>query len=86
MQLSFNPIDFGFRWTEYWYEFDYDIARKLALKARNAKAKELKAAGCDVWKSTHKNNLMSRGGIGSGHPHIEVFIPSIYVIEYCKRE
>ena len=74
IQESFNPIDFGFEWTEDWYEFDYQSARGKALKARNARAKELKEKGYTVKKYTSKGQLMKRGGIGSGHPEIHQIV------------
>ena len=49
MQQTFNPIDYGFEWTEDgWYRFDYEGAHKRALAARNKRVKELRARGIKV--------------------------------------
>lgn len=70
-QQTFNPINFGFRFVGDWYEFDSAAAHKAALKARNAEAKRLRAAGMTVRVWAHPGSLITRGGIGSGHPQIE---------------
>ena len=74
---SFNPINYGFEWTkDGWYDFDHKAAHKAARQARDAAAKSLrrtlgkKAVTCH----TNSNQLMSRGGIGSSKPHIEVIV------------
>lgn len=77
----FNPVDYHFEWTDDWYTWDADEARTAALKARNAKAtelrKSLKGTGKTVKCFSMRNQLISRGGIGSGHPHIEL-VTNIY--------
>lgn len=73
-QFVFNPADYNFEWTDDWYTWDADEARKVALKARNDKAKKLKAGGKKVRKFTLKNQLITRGGIGSGHPEISMVV------------
>jgi hypothetical protein len=76
-QRIFNPINYNFRWTEDgWYEWDAKAARKDALKARNTLAKQLRAEGKTVSVFTLKDQLVSKGGIGSGRPHIEEFVNS----------
>lgn len=72
MQKTFLPIDYGFEWTEEWYKWGADAGRNAALKARNAEAKRLKDQGHKVRKSSLKDQLISRGGIRSGKPHIEL--------------
>jgi len=42
-----------------------------ARRERDAEAKRLVAEGWQVRKWSEPNQLISRGGIGSGHPHIE---------------
>lgn len=79
MQLAFCPIDYCFAWTDTWYEWDAKEARKQALKARDAKVRELRAEGKTVIKWTCADQLVRRGGIGSGHPDIEAFV-SVYMI------
>ena len=80
MQQTFNPIDYGFNWTEdNWYTFDYDGAHKRALAARNKRARELRKRGHKVTVSTIKNQRITRGGIGSGKPEITQIV-SIYML------
>lgn len=82
MQLSFSPTKYNFKWTEDgWYEWDYDAAHKAALKARDARARELKAKGYEeVRKSSQRDCLMSLGGIGTQYPHIELVV-TVYRLE-----
>lgn len=76
-QQIFSGIEFGFRWrTPDWYEYDGEAAERLALKARNAKAGKLKAQGIRSYKFSLGLQLRSMGGIGSGHPHIELYVKS----------
>lgn len=81
---TFNPIDFGFNWTEPetdnprdlgWYEFDQTQAAKDALKARNAEVKRLRKLGHRVTVSSLGKQLISRGGVGSNRPHVEFVVP-----------
>ena len=86
-ETKFNPVDFGFRWvadgTEMgWYQFDYKSACESAKKARDAYAKDMKKKGYTVKKRSSKNNLISKGGIGSGRPHIELLVPIYRVIVF----
>lgn len=76
-QHMFSPISFGFEFTNDWYSFDSKAAHRDALKARNAFAKEQKAMGRRVYNFSLPNQLITRGGIGSGHPQIEVVV-SVY--------
>jgi len=78
-QYMFNPIDFGFEWSGDWYVFDYERASKAALAARSKRAKELKARGCKVGLYTLKNQLITKGGIGSNHPEISQIV-NVYVL------
>ena len=71
---KFNPIDFGFTWTADWYDWDSANGHELAKKARDERARELRRQGFKVKKSTHAKQLISRGGIGSGHPHVEFWV------------
>jgi len=86
---SFNPIRFGFEWTDPepgeqfgWYEFDHPTAYAAAVRARDERAKELKAEGFTVRRKTRRRNLMSMGGIGTNRPHIELLVDIPVVIYY----
>jgi hypothetical protein len=74
VQKSFNPVKYGFRWVGDWYEFDSKMGSKAAQAARRELAKELKAKGYRVKLWSLRDQLVSRGGIGSGHPHIELWV------------
>lgn len=80
-QQLFNPIDYGFQWTKDWYEFDGAASRKRALAARNKTAKELKAQGHKVHKFILGGQLITLGGIGSGHPEITLLV-SVYGLNW----
>ncbi len=74
-QATYNPIDFCFAWTEDgWYSWDGKAAHKAALAARNAEARKLRKEGRQVFTFSLPDQLISRGGIGSGRPHIEHFV------------
>ena len=65
--------DGDFRWTEDWYTYDGKTADAAARRSRDAFAKELKARGDRPRKFSLGDQLISRGGIGSGRPHIELW-------------
>jgi hypothetical protein len=72
-QETFCGIDYGFRWTsDGWYKWDGRAGDRAALKARNARAKKLRQQGRTVRLFALGPQLVSRGGIGSGQPHIEL--------------
>jgi hypothetical protein len=79
---SFLPTDYDFEWIEggNWYKWDYKRGHLLAKQARDARAKELTRAGYKVKKSTSRNNLISKGGAGSGRAHLE-FVVTAYILE-----
>ncbi len=85
IQESFCPVDFGFMWAGDWYEWDYQAGREAAKVARNVRAKELKMAGYTVKCSTSPNQLITRGGIGSGHPQIEHVVTCYVINAYPSR-
>lgn len=78
-QELFDETAEHFGWEGDWYRWDPKAAQKSALKARNARAKELERAGYKVSKFSLGNQLLRRGGIGSGHPDIEIVV-KCYVI------
>lgn len=72
-QQTFSGVDFGFRWTsDGWYEYDGAEAERKALATRNARVRELKARGHKPRPFSLGLQLLSRGGIGSGRPHVEI--------------
>lgn len=73
-QQIFNPANFNFTWTDNWYEWDRDEAHKAARRARDEAAKAAKAQGKTVTKFTLSHQLITRGGIGSGKPQIEMVV------------
>lgn len=85
-QELFSGVETFFRWTteadgSTWYQFDEDAARKHALRERNRRARELERAGYTVRKFSLGKQLRSKGGIGSGKPHIE-FLSTCYGLNY----
>jgi hypothetical protein len=86
---SFNPINYGFKWTliegnEYgWYEFDSAEAHRLAKLECSEFVRNLKSCPeiSNVHRHTLKNQLITRGGIGSGHPEISEFV-TVYEVRY----
>ena len=75
-QESFSGAKY-FEWTNddkgIWYSIPED-ADKRALKARNARAKELKKQGYKVTKWSLGSQLMTKGGIGTGKPQIDFWV------------
>ena len=60
-QISFDPLDHN-------YDFGADLAHKAAQKARNAKAKELRAQGIKVhcWRLTGQLRKYASFGVEDG--------------------
>ena len=84
IQKYFNPIDYFFSWTkDGWYTWEASLARKEAMKKRNEYAKELKSQGYKVVKSSLRDQLITRGGIGSGNPQVE-FVVNCYGLYALK--
>lgn len=85
IQRSYLGVDYGWEWIDggRWYKWDYTAGNKAAKVARDAEAKRLKAEGYTVRKSSQTGNLISRGGIGSGKAHIEVYCSS-YTLDAWK--
>ena len=73
-QKIFNPINFNFAWTADWYAWDGKAGRTAALQARNAEVKRLKGAGWTVTTFCLADQLVRRGGIGTGHPDVEFHV------------
>lgn len=75
MQQFFNPVDFEFKWTPDWYEWDRGKAVKAALAARDARAKALRAEGRRVRCYTLPDQTTTRGGINTPHPEVDFVVP-----------
>ena len=73
-QQVFNPANFHFQWTESWYEWDRKAAHKAALAARNKEARRLRKQGRRVVCETLRGQTITRGGIGTGHPQIDMVV------------
>ena len=71
---DFNPAGYSFKWTADWYEWDRDEAHKQALKDRNKAAQEALARGYKVRKFSTPRQMITRGGIGTPHPEITLFV------------
>ena len=71
--VAFDPIDYGFSWIDDWYEYDAS-AEKRARRDRDDFARRERKAGKTVKCSTNRS-LRRMGGIGSGHPDIELIVP-----------
>jgi len=85
-QVIYNPADFEFTWIQDdtptgWYVWHRDLAHRLALKARNSYALNLKAQGYSPKKFSIRNQQITRGGIGSSHPEITLWA-TCYGINY----
>mgnify|MGYP001562560384 CR=1 FL=1 len=79
MQITFNPIDYSFAWTDDWYVFDEEVGSSKAIEACNFAYAKLKSLGKNPKRFTMQNQLMKRGGVGTGNPQIEIFV-TIYGI------
>ena len=84
-QQLFNPADYCFTWTaDGWYEWDRKAAQRAALAARNAAAKALRAAGREVSCFSLPGQLITRGGIGSGRPEIDLMVTGYGLNARCE--
>ena len=78
MQKIFNPINYCFQWTEDgWYKWDRKQAHKEARKARDIEVKTLRTRGERVSCFSLSNQLVRKGGIGTGQPDVE-FVVNCY--------
>jgi len=82
---SFNPVDYDFKWVKDWYEWDRAPAHKKAMQHRNKEAADFKKRGWKVRKSTVKNQLIKRGGIGTGKPELDFHV-TIYIFDASREE
>ena len=79
MNKSFCPIDYGFTWSADWYEFDFKAATQAAKADRDFVAGYLKRQGYKNVKKSSDKQLITKGGIGTGHPQIEELVTVFYV-------
>ena len=86
MTQTFNPIDFGFEWTnDGWYKWDSKEAHKQAMNARNQAAKEAQAKGNQIRRYVCSGQLITKGGIGTGHPEIQNVV-TVYCFHVFRRK
>lgn len=81
---SFNPADFEFQWTQDgtqygWYEWDREAAHKAAKRERDAAARAARKQGFEAKCWSNSGQLITRGGIGSGRPEIEMVVTVFHV-------
>jgi len=87
-QIVKNPADYTFEWTVPtasepmgWYKWDRTIAHKLALRDRNKEARPLRENDYNPVLFSLRDQLITRGGIGSGHPEISLVV-TVYGLNY----
>ena len=80
-QIIVSPADYCFEWTcptvedpMGWYKWDRTRAHKLALRDRNKLAMTLHRAGKNPVSFSLPGQLITMGGIGSGHPEISLVV------------
>lgn len=74
-QKYYNPADFEFEWTKNnYYSWDRKAAHKAALRARNDEMRRLQHEGYDVTAFILRDQIVSKGGIGTGRPHIKLSV------------
>ena len=87
-QRMFNPADYAFQWTSPtaedpmgWYKWDSKVAHRSALQDRNKYVMTLHRKGKNPVSFSLQNQLITRGGIGSGHSEINLVV-TCYGINY----
>ena len=87
-QIIYNPADYEFEWTSPtpekpmgWYKWDSKVAHRLALRDRNKNVKLLRENGTNPVSFSLKDQLITRGGIGSGHSEISLVV-TCYGLNY----
>ena len=81
MQTSFNPFNIEFKWTNDWYTWDHELAKREARRLRDDAYKALIKKGIKARKFTLPGQLCTKGGIGTGHPEINAVV-NVYYVEY----
>ena len=85
IEYTFNPVDFGFRWTsDGWYHYSSQPAERKAQDARDARAKQLKAEGFTVRRATRPRQRITMGGIGTEHPEITLVVP-VFILRVTPK-
>ncbi len=87
-QRTFNPADYCFEWVNPtvedpggWYKWNRREAHRFALRDRNQCAKSLRENGYSPVLFSLRDQLITRGGIGSGHPEISLVV-TVYGLNY----
>lgn len=88
LQVIYNPADYEFEWISPspedpmgWYRWNRMEAKRLALRDRNKNAKLLSENDYNPIKFSLRDQLITRGGIGSGHPEIAMVV-TVYGLNY----
>lgn len=79
-QESFSPLKYGFKWVRDWYSFNREHGVEMAKFERDQRARELKKQGKKVRKFTLRHQMVRRGGIGTGHPEIDLCV-NVYCLQ-----
>src|SRR5271166_21236 len=86
--LTFNPSDYCFEWTSPttedpsgWYKWNRMEAHRYALRDRNKCAKLLRENGYNPVLFSLREQHITLGGIGSGHPEISLTV-TVYGLNY----
>lgn len=84
MQRTFNPADYNFEWIS-WndYRWNRKAAHKAALRARNDEVRRLRREGYTVTTFSLRDQIVSKGGIGSTRAHVE-FCVNCYGLNASK--
>ena len=84
-QQLFNPADYCFAWAFGWYEWNSQAAHLAARQDRDNLGKKLKQKGYNVTRFTIRHQLITRGGIGSGHPEVSLVV-TVYGVNYWRDQ
>ena len=73
-QELFDASQTHFAWDGDWYTFEAGAGQAEAKRRRAARIKELRAQGYDCKAFSLGTQQLTKGGIGSGHPEITIFV------------
>jgi len=76
-QVSYSGAEFGFKWTD--DRWDQEVGERAARKERDMDARRLRSDGWTV-RCSSLASLITRGGIGTGHPEIQLWTKTYVLI------